>query len=167
MSDGSDLRSTPDEALLRALCEEARDLIQRLEASTVQRLAIQAGDYRIEIERGALTVAAAPAALVSPLPPVGETAEASRGLEADNRAAIVAPLVGTFYRSPQPGAKPFVEEGDLVEKGQPVAIVEAMKIMNQIVAERRGRVVEIVATDGEWVEFQQVLMYLESSETAP
>ena len=165
--DDSTLRSAPDEGLLRLLCEEARDLIQRLEASTVLRLSVQAGQYKIEIERGAPTVAATPSAVLSPLPAVAETAAQGPPPEADRRYPIVAPLVGTFYRSPQPGAKPFVDEGDIVEKGQPVAIVEAMKIMNQIVAERSGRVVEIVATDGEWVEFQQVLMYLEPTETAP
>jgi acetyl-CoA carboxylase biotin carboxyl carrier protein len=96
---------------------------------------------------------------------VGETAEDGRAAEPDNRHPIVAPLVGTFYRSPQPGAKPFVEEGDLVEKGQTVAIVEAMKIMNQIQADRAGRVAQIMVQDAEWVEFQQVLIYLEPSET--
>jgi acetyl-CoA carboxylase biotin carboxyl carrier protein len=76
----------------------------------------------------------------------------------------VAPLVGTFFRSPKPGARPFVEVGDVVEQGQAVAIVEAMKIMNQVAAEHRGRVTEIVVKDGEWVEFQQTLMYLEPLE---
>ena len=81
--------------------------------------------------------------------------------EADNRIAVVAPLVGTFYRSPQPGAKAFVEEGDVVDKGATVCIVEAMKIMNQVSADQGGRVAEILAKDGDWVEYQQVLMYLE------
>jgi acetyl-CoA carboxylase biotin carboxyl carrier protein len=74
---------------------------------------------------------------------------------------VLAPLVGTFYRSPSPGAKMFVEEGDTVDAGQTVAIVEAMKLMNQVTAEQAGKVAEIVAKDGDWVEFEQVLMYLE------
>ena len=73
----------------------------------------------------------------------------------------MSPLVGTFYRAAQPGAKPFVEVGDVVEAGQTVAIVEAMKIMNQVTSEHGGRVAEILVGDGEWVEFHQVLMYLE------
>jgi acetyl-CoA carboxylase biotin carboxyl carrier protein len=76
----------------------------------------------------------------------------------------VAPLVGTFYRAPQPGAKPFVEEGDIVDAGQTIGIVEAMKLMNQVNADQGGRVAEIVANDGDWVEFEQVLMYLEDVE---
>jgi acetyl-CoA carboxylase biotin carboxyl carrier protein len=80
---------------------------------------------------------------------------------ADGRTKVIAPLVGTFYRSPSPGAKVFVEEGDVVDAGQTVAIVEAMKLMNQVTAEQGGKVAEIVAKDGDWVEFEQVLMYLE------
>ena len=60
--------------------------------------------------------------------------------ELDGRHPIVAPLVGTFYRPPQPGAKPFVEEGDVVDEGQTVAIVEAMKLMNQVKADQAGKV---------------------------
>ena len=154
-----------DKELIRLWWQEARDLIKRLEGSSVLRLTVQLGESKIEIERGVPTAAATPAAAPGVLPPTGETAEAARAGEPDNRHPIISPLVGTFYRSPQPGAKPFVEEGDLVEKGQPVAIVEAMKIMNQIQADRSGRVAQIVAKDAEWVEFQQVLMYLEPTET--
>ena len=76
----------------------------------------------------------------------------------------MAPLVGTFYRAPQPGAKAFVEEGDIIDAGQTIGIVEAMKLMNQVNADIGGRVAEIVAGDGEWVEFEQVLMYLEPAD---
>ena len=77
---------------------------------------------------------------------------------------VVAPLVGTFYRSPEPGSKPFVEVGDVVEPDSEVAIVEAMKIMNRITADCAGRVTEILVADGEMVEFGQTLMYVEASE---
>ena len=83
----------------------------------------------------------------------------------DNRVPVLAPLVGTFYRSAQPGAKPFVEVGGTVESGQAVCIVEAMKMMNEVVAGESGTVVEIAVENGEWVEFEQVLMYLEPSES--
>lgn len=158
MSD--DQTRAPDEELIRSLWQEARDLIKRLEGSTVQRLAVQAGDYKIEIERGgggAIAMAPAAGGAAAAAAPAGEAAAG----EPDNRYPVMAPLVGTFYRSSQPGAKAFVEEGDVVDKGQTVAIVEAMKIMNQVEADRGGRVAEIVAKDGDWVEFQQVLMYLE------
>jgi len=94
----------------------------------------------------------------------GTGSEVAPHAEPDTRHAVVAPLVGTFYRSSQPGAKPFVEVGDVVDAGQTVAIVEAMKIMNQVSTDQAGRVVEIQVQDGEWVEFQQVLMYLEPTE---
>jgi acetyl-CoA carboxylase biotin carboxyl carrier protein len=160
MSD--DQTRAPDEELIRSLWQEARDLIKRLEGSTVQRLAVQAGDYKIEIVRGgggAVTMAPVAGAAAAPAAAAG--GEAAAAGEADNRYPVMAPLVGTFYRSSQPGAKAFVEEGDVVDKGQTVGIVEAMKIMNQVEADRGGRVAEIVAKDGDWVEFQQVLMYLE------
>jgi acetyl-CoA carboxylase biotin carboxyl carrier protein len=161
----NDARPAPDEELIRSLWQEARDLIKRLEGSSVQRLAIQAGEYKIEIERGLPAAAAVSSGVPAP-PSLGAGAPViSDGTSiADDLAAIVAPLVGTFYRSSQPGAKPFVEEGTVVEKGQPVCIVEAMKIMNQVVADRRGRIGEILAKDGDWVEFQQVLLYLEPIE---
>jgi acetyl-CoA carboxylase biotin carboxyl carrier protein len=158
----SDDKHAPDEDLVRSLWQEARDLIKRLEGSTVQRLSVEAGAYKIEIERGAPTVAVAGTAAAAPVAGAAAPAAADgAAAEADNRHPIVAPLVGTFYRSSQPGSKPFVEEGDVVDAGQTLAIVEAMKIMNQVNADRGGRVAEIVAKDGDWVEFQQVLIYLE------
>src|SRR5208282_4189961 len=92
-------------------------------------------------------------------PPAG--AGVAEAEPADGRHAIVAPLVGTFYRCPDPGAKPFVEVGDVVEADQEVGIVEAMKIMNRVVADRPGRVAEFAVADGEMVEFAQAIMYLD------
>ncbi len=87
--------------------------------------------------------------------PVSEEKEAIKGA-----FSIKSPLVGTFYRAPAPGAEPFVKEGDLVEAGQVVAIVEAMKVMNEIEADRRGRVLKILVEDGEPVEYGQDLILL-------
>jgi acetyl-CoA carboxylase biotin carboxyl carrier protein len=156
-------KPAPDEELIRSVWAEARDLIKKLEGSTVQRLRVEAGDYKIEIERGAATAPAAP--IAAPAQAAGSEAAPAEALaaaaEVDHRHPIVAPLVGTFYRAPKPGDPPFVEEGDVVDEGQTVAIVEAMKLMNQVKADQGGRVAEIVAGDGDWVEFEQVLMYLE------
>jgi acetyl-CoA carboxylase biotin carboxyl carrier protein len=85
-------------------------------------------------------------------------------MEADNRVPVLAPLVGTFYQAAQPGQKSFAEVGDTVEAGQTVCIVEAMKLMNEVAASEGGKVVEILAKNGEWVEFEQVLMYLEPAD---
>jgi acetyl-CoA carboxylase biotin carboxyl carrier protein len=85
-------------------------------------------------------------------------------LEADRRVPVLAPLVGTYYSAAQPGAKAFVEVGSSVEPGQTVCIVEAMKMMNEVSAGEGGKVAEIVVENGEWVEFEQVLMYLEPGD---
>lgn len=153
-------RTSANQELIRAVWEEARDLIKRLEGSTVQRFSVEAGDTKIEIERGmpaGVVASALPAAAAA----LGEDADPA---ESDNRHPIKAPLVGTFYGASQPGADPFVKEGDSVEVGQTVAIVEAMKLMNHVQADAAGTVAEIVAVDGQWVEFEQVLMYLQPAE---
>jgi acetyl-CoA carboxylase biotin carboxyl carrier protein len=81
--------------------------------------------------------------------------------EAVDRHAVRAALVGTFYRALEPGLKPFVEVGDLVEPGQQLAILEAMKLMNPVVSDVRGRVVEILVADAESVEYDQPLLVVE------
>ena len=83
---------------------------------------------------------------------------------ADNRIPVLAPLVGTFYESAQPGSKAFAQVGDVVEAGQTVCIVEAMKLMNEVAAAEGGKVAEICVSNGDPVEFDQVLMYLEPAE---
>jgi acetyl-CoA carboxylase biotin carboxyl carrier protein len=167
MSQPDETPATPDQEFIRSVWEEARDLIKRLEGSTVQRLSVEAGGTRIEIERGAAGAAPAAASAAAPaaigIAPVAPAA-AEDGAPADGRHPILAPLVGTFYRAAQPGAKPFVEEGDVVDEGQTVAIVEAMKLMNQVKADRGGRVAAIPCKDGDWVEFEQPIMFLEPLE---
>ncbi|MBA3365941.1 MAG: acetyl-CoA carboxylase biotin carboxyl carrier protein subunit [Actinobacteria bacterium] len=155
--------STPpggEQEFVRTVWEEARDLVKRLEGSTVQRFSVEAAGTKIEIERVAGTV----------VPPAAGTAgaaaapDADEGAELDGRHPVVSPLVGTFYRAAQPGAKAFVEEGDVVDEGQTVGIVEAMKLMNHVKADQAGRVAQILCTDGDWVEFEQPLMLLEPVE---
>ena len=74
---------------------------------------------------------------------------------------ITSPFVGTFYRSPSPGADPFIEVGQTVKKGEVLCIIEAMKLMNEIEAETSGRVTEILVDNGTAVEFDQPLIILE------
>ena len=180
----SEETGTPSQELLEAVWAEARDLVRKLEGSSVQRLAVAAGDCKIEIERGAPAPVMAPgddgldipqisgpvATGAGPGFGVAPGARAASGVfslgdaPADNRIPVLAPLVGSFYEAGQPGAKPFVQVGDVVETGQTVCIVEAMKLMNEVAAGEGGRVVEILAKNGEPVEFEQVLMYLEPVE---
>jgi acetyl-CoA carboxylase biotin carboxyl carrier protein len=182
MSDTKDNQATPDRELIESVWAEARDLIKRLEGSTVQRFAVAAGDYKIEIERGS-PAAATPSIPIPPPAPAGPVATGAGpgmsiapgarmasgvftigDLEADNRVPVLAPLVGTFYGAAQPGAKPFVEVGSNVEPGETVCIVEAMKMMNEVAAGEGGKVAEIMVENGDWVEFEQVLMYLEPAD---
>jgi acetyl-CoA carboxylase biotin carboxyl carrier protein len=152
--------ASTNEKLIRAVWDEARDLIKRLEGSTVERFSVEAGDTKIEIERGIVTGMVG----IAPVAPMGADEAAAGVPELDGGHPIKAPLVGTFYRAGQPGSPPFVEEGDVVDAGQTVAIVEAMKLMNQVQADQGGKVSQILVEDGDWVEFEQVLMYLEPVE---
>jgi acetyl-CoA carboxylase biotin carboxyl carrier protein len=147
---------TADGEVTERLVQQARTLVDRLESTSVQRLTIQAGDRRIEIER---TVAALPAEAARR---DGAPDEAPAGQ--DGRTAVTAPLVGRFFRAREPGAAPFVEVGDTVDGAQPVCIVEAMKVMNEVATGVRGRVAEILVANGEFVEFEQVLMYVQPVE---
>ncbi|OJV96882.1 MAG: acetyl-CoA carboxylase, biotin carboxyl carrier protein [Chloroflexi bacterium 54-19] len=79
----------------------------------------------------------------------------------DSFHKVVAPMVGTFYRSPDPNEAPFVQEGDMVERDQVIGIIEAMKIMNEIKSEHRGRCVRVSVENGQPVEYGQTLMLLE------
>lgn len=79
----------------------------------------------------------------------------------DHLYPIRSPIVGTFYRAPAPNSPPFIEIGDHVVPGQVLCIIEAMKVMNEIEADRPGKIVEILVEDGEPIEYGQVLFYLE------
>jgi acetyl-CoA carboxylase biotin carboxyl carrier protein len=157
----TDKAKPANEELIRAVWDEARDLIKRLEGSTVERFSVEAGDTKIEIERGMTSAIG-----IAPVAPAGAMSDDGGAVaeEADAGHPIKAPLVGTFYRAGQPGSPPFVEEGDVVDEGQTVGIVEAMKLMNQVQADQGGKVSKILVEDGQWVEFEQVLMYIEPAE---
>jgi acetyl-CoA carboxylase biotin carboxyl carrier protein len=75
---------------------------------------------------------------------------------------VRSPLVGVFYRSPSPSAPPFIEVGEVVEKGETICIIEAMKVMNEITAEKKGKVVKVFPKNGEMVEFDSPLFEMEA-----
>jgi acetyl-CoA carboxylase biotin carboxyl carrier protein len=97
-----------------------------------------------------------PAAIVAQAASVPALAEST-----DHLIPVEAPMVGTFYRAPKPDAAPFVSEGDVVKEGQVLCIVEAMKLMNEIEAKVGGRIVKVVAENGQPVEFGQPLFLME------
>jgi acetyl-CoA carboxylase biotin carboxyl carrier protein len=152
--------------------DQLRQLLALLGESDIQELRLEGDDFRLEVRRNLpsaiqpLTVLQAPAAAATGVPPAPAVAPvvvpsappppaaAARG----DLQPITAPMVGPFYRSPAPGEAPFVELGSRIAPGQPVCILEAMKLMNELETEIGGEVVEILVENGTPVEFGQVLM---------
>lgn len=145
------------------------EIIEAIKDTDIAEIEIEDGKIKLRIKRTpgvnhAANVAerviedATPAASAS-VPTEGK--KSVRQMTREDLMTITAPMVGTFYRSPSPGADPYVEIGDVVEAGQPVCIIEAMKVMNEIVSEVKGRVVEILAENSQPVEYGQVLFVLE------
>lgn len=144
---------------------KVKKLIELLEASSVDEIEIKEGEESVRISRntGAPIAMAAPvAAPAMPAPaalaPAPVTPEAAVPSAAN---AVKSPMVGTFYRSPSPDAAPFVEVGQNVRVGDVLCIVEAMKMMNQIEADRAGTVTGVHAENGDPVEFDQPLITVE------
>ncbi|MGC4813835.1 acetyl-CoA carboxylase biotin carboxyl carrier protein [Micromonospora sp. DT228] len=149
------------EEALAGLRRQAHHLIAEL-AGPVRRIRLRSGPAVLEVEwhPEEQTRADVPPGSAEAARPTG-TPSAPVPPPVPARAAVRAPIVGTFYRAAEPGAKPFVAVGDLVRPGQPVAIVEAMKLMNEVTADRAGRVVAILVEDGHPVEYDQPLVELD------
>jgi acetyl-CoA carboxylase biotin carboxyl carrier protein len=146
---------------------KVKKLIELLEESNIDEIEIIEGEESVRISRNshaapaAMTYAApqmmAPApAPAAPAAPAPAEAAAPESVSTDN--AVLSPMVGTFYRSPSPDASAFVEVGQSVRVGDVLCIVEAMKMMNQIEADRAGTVTAIHVENGEPVEFDQPLI---------
>lgn len=185
----NDESTAADPSGIDELCKQVTGLMEAAEGP-LKRVRVQAGDLLVEVEwpapdaapngqpaqNGQLVtaghvvgngrhvladqvVAVGQAALVAALEPSGPGG--SQAPPPDEGLFVVhAPLVGTFFRSPSPGARPFAEVGDTVEAGQQVAIVEAMKLMNAVEADQPGRVVEVLVADGRPVEYGEALFVL-------
>jgi acetyl-CoA carboxylase biotin carboxyl carrier protein len=136
--------------------ELVRALASLLQETGLTEIEYAVGERRIRVVRGA-----PPAAVTVAMPGPAAAAVAAPIAAADLPGAIKAPMVGTAYLSPQPEAPPFIKVGDIVREGQPLLIIEAMKVMNQIPAPRAGKVTQILVSDGTPVEFGQPLLVLE------
>ena len=147
---------------------KVKKLIELLEESGIAEIEISEGEESVRISRYPQNVTVAQPAL----PAAGQAAPAAAPAAAAPAAApaapasnpdnvITAPMVGTYYASAAPGAKPFVQVGDEVKAGDVLCIIEAMKMMNQIESEKEGRVAAILARNGEPVEFGQPLFVVE------
>jgi acetyl-CoA carboxylase biotin carboxyl carrier protein len=149
------MTAEPDrESVLLQLREQAGRLVAEV-GGPLRRVSMRSGEAGLEIEWHEVPEPATPPAAVV----VGVVAAAVAEPETDG-AAVLSPIVGTFYRGSEPGAPPFVEVGDEVVAGQVVGIVEAMKLMNNITAEQGGKVRQVLVGDAEPVEFGQPLIVL-------
>jgi len=153
----------PDKADQSAAAATAEDMVRSLarllDETGLTEIEIEEGGRRIRVARAAATYlapsAAAPAARVQPV-------AAERPADpSEHPGVVLSPMVGSAYRAPEPGAKPFVDIGSRVKVGDTLLIIEAMKTLNQIPAPRAGTVTQILFEDGQPVEFGESLMIIE------
>lgn len=144
---------------------KVKKLIELLEESNIDEIEIKEGEESVRISRNSGQPYAAAAPMYAAPPPVPAAAPAAvpeapaaeAAAPATSGHVVKSPMVGTFYRAPSPTSPPFAEVGQTVKVGDVVCIVEAMKMMNQIEADRSGTIEAILAENGEPVEFDQPL----------
>ena len=142
-----------------------KTLIDLVSESNISELEITEADGKVRIVKadpaGAAPVQYAPTVAAAPVaaPPAAAAEPAAAPVETGH--PVKSPMVGTFYRSANPGAKPFAEVGDAIKEGDPICIIEAMKIMNEIEADKSGTVTRILCENGQAVEFGQPLLIIE------
>lgn len=153
--------------------KDIQELIRVISASDVAEVEVEAEGYRVRIAKyrsdlpaavAVDTQASVPAAGVTEAPAVSPEAPAVDEEDETNLVTVVAPMVGTFYRAPSPNSAPYVSEGDVVEEGQTLCIIEAMKLMNEIDSELNGRIVSIMVDNGQPVEYGQPLFLVDPRE---
>lgn len=150
-----------------------KTLIDLVSESSISELEITEAEGKVRIVKaGHALASAAPAAALTATPAVlvptasaapvpAQAAPTPTAADVPEAKVIKSPMVGTFYRSASPGAKPFVDVGSTVKAGEPVCIIEAMKIMNEIEADLGGTIARILCENGQAVEFGQPLFVLE------
>ena len=143
-----------------------KTLIDLVSESNVSELEITEAEGKVRIVKSEGKVlqqydAAPVAAPVAPAPAAAPTAELPAPVAAETGHVVKSPMVGTFYRSSSPGAKPFVELGSEVKEGETICIIEAMKILNEIEADKSGKITRILGENGQAVEYGQPLFVIE------
>lgn len=139
-----------------------KEYINVLEESGLQAIELSDGNDSIRLEKPAAAVTAAPVTVQASPAPAQAPAVESAPAKAEGGKTINAPIVGVFYAAPSPESDPYVYVGKKVKKGEIVCIIEAMKCMNEIQAEADGEITEVLAKDGELVEYDQPLFSLKS-----
>ena len=146
-----------------------KKLIDLVQESGIAELEITEGEEKVKIVKGGMVtmapapvvaMAAAPAAEARPAATAPAAPAAAEGDAGQEGHVVKAPMVGTFYRSPSPDAKPFVEVGQAIKEGDTICIIEAMKLMNEIEADASGSVKAILVENGQPVEYGQPLFIL-------
>lgn len=147
--------------------KQIKSLLQEFDTSTLSKLKITQDNFSIELEKNVGAVAA-PVMAAAPVAIAAVPTAAPAAVEAAASAApvhtgdmIVSPMVGTYYSAPSPDSAPFVKVGDRIKKGQVIAILEAMKIMNELEAEFDCKIVSILVSDGQAVEYDMPLFAVE------
>ena len=135
--------------------ELVKELTRMLEENNLTEIEVERGGQRVRVSRGG-GASAGPART-----PAGKPIAAAEADPSKHPGVVTSPMVGTAYRAPEPGAKPFVDEGSTVREGETLLIVEAMKTLNTIPAPRAGTVTRILVGDGQPVEFGEPLLILE------
>jgi acetyl-CoA carboxylase biotin carboxyl carrier protein len=146
---------------------DVAEIMRLVEQSGFDELNLEIDGTKISLRRGTGTAMAVPASSQAPAPaaslPKAARAQAASSAADANVQDLPAPLLGTFYRAPKPGAPPFVEVGAAVEVDTIVGIIEVMKLMNTVRAGVRGTVAEVLAADGALVEFGEILLRVRKS----
>ncbi len=153
--------------------KELKELIEFLIEKDISEFELERGDVKVRIKRGAEAVApaptetryvsmqpAAPAPAEPAITPAAPVVKEVAPPPAEELHSVRSPIVGTFYESPSPGSPPFVKPGDVVEVGQILCIVEAMKLMNEIEADMAGEIVKKLMTNGQPIEYGQELFVI-------
>ncbi len=154
-----------------------KNIIDLISKSDVNEVSIEEGDFKIKVKKAAdikdaqviyqtaptpaLQPQAVPTAATTPSAPVATPSEPAK--EEAKGIVIKSPMVGTFYQKPSPDAPPFVQVGQTIVKGDPLCIIEAMKIMNELVAEQSGTITKILVENAQPVEFDQPLFIIDPS----
>ena len=143
---------------------KVKKLMELLEESGMAEIEIKEGEESVKISRFGSSPPAQTPVQSFVQQPTASSVQATSAAAPEtqtNDQSIVSPMVGTFYSAPSPTAKPFVTVGQKINQGDTIGIIEAMKIMNQIEADRSGTVIEILVKDGEAIEFGQSLIITE------
>lgn len=148
---------------------KVKKLIEMLEESSLAEIEIHEGEESIRISRASSTAPAAAVAMAAPIAAIAPAAPAAIAPASDTSEeasvpsghAVKSPMVGTFYSAPSPGAKPFVQVGDTVNEGDTLCIVEAMKMLNEIEADKAGVIKAMLKENGQPVEYGEALFVIE------